>query len=426
MRATPKEIKSLKEFVDNMKLKENAMSKVKGLMESPMLYLSGGSKELFHSNFLYWLGVNYRDAFQQTMTKLHNINATWPEGWEVKREYKHLDLCVTYLKDTGKMRNGESVKKECAFIILENKVKSLPERTQLKRYEKMFEGYNQGCSYAVLSLVKKFPGSKYLDENTCWQLHHYDELADVISKYCTADIRKEHHIYISDYCAYVRELSKLAEGWKVEEDDTFLAQEEGLAELRLNDIYEKVRYAQIAAMLAEKMKSLLESVASEEENVVLGMSNADVILRREHKDAEEILAFYGCPEAKPFQQVFIGSGMSHGIGLFEAKVKVSNDCCLVLQVQGNRYCHGIEKQNIVHNSTSLSEWLRNFIDFKFGGLLDHKSQPDSKQCQYKDGFLYKSQKIEPNFKVRHIVDAMKNDLEIILKAKLNPKMPTTT
>ena len=25
------------------------------LKESPLLYLSGGSKELFHSNFLYWL-----------------------------------------------------------------------------------------------------------------------------------------------------------------------------------------------------------------------------------------------------------------------------------------------------------------------------------------------------------------------------------
>ena len=30
------------------------------LKESPLLYLSGGSKELFHSNFLYWLGMNYR------------------------------------------------------------------------------------------------------------------------------------------------------------------------------------------------------------------------------------------------------------------------------------------------------------------------------------------------------------------------------
>lgn len=401
-----------------MILKENAMSKVKGLMESPMLYLSGGSKELFHSNFLYWLGVNYRDAFQQTMTRLLNINATWPEGWEVKCEYKHLDLCVTYLKDTGKMRNGESVKKECAFIILENKVKSLPERMQLKRYEKVFEGNNQGCSYAVLSLVKNFPGSKYLDENTCWQLHHYDELADVISKYCTADIRKEHHIYISDYCAYVRELSKLAEGWKVEEDDTFLAQEEGLAELRLNDIYEKVRYAQIAAILANRLENVVKP-NDEEESIVLGMSDFDVILKR-RIDADEILCYYGYPEAAPYSQVFINSGMSHAIGFIEAKVKVSNDCCLVLQIQGNRYCHGIEKQNIVHNSTSLSEWLRNFIEFKFGGLPDHKSKPDSTQCHYKGGFLYKSQKIDTNVKVRSIVDAMKNDLEIILKAKLNP------
>ena len=418
MRATPKDIKSLKEFVDNMKLKGNAMSKVKGLMESPMLYLSGGSKELFHSNFLYWLGVNYRDAFQQTMTRLLNINATWPEGWEVKREYKHLDLCVTYLKDTGKMRNGESVKKECAFIILENKVKSLPERTQLRRYEKVFEGYNQGCTYGVLSLVKNFPGSKYLDENTCWQLHHYNELADVINKYCTADIRKEHHIYISDYCAYVRELSKLAEGWKVEEDDTFLAQEEGLAELRLNDIYEKVRYAQIAAILANRLENVVMP-NDEEESIVLGMSDFDVILKR-RIDADEILGYYGCPEAAPYSQVFINSGMSHAIGFIEAKVKVSNDCSLVLQIQGNRYCHGIEKQNIVHNSTSLSEWLRNFIEFKFGGLPNHKSKPDSAQCHYKGGFLYKSQKIDTNVKVRSIVDAMKNDLEIVLKAKLNP------
>ena len=27
------------------------------LLQSPMLYLSSGSKELFHSNFLFWLGM---------------------------------------------------------------------------------------------------------------------------------------------------------------------------------------------------------------------------------------------------------------------------------------------------------------------------------------------------------------------------------
>lgn len=56
------------------------------LKESPLLYLSGGSKELFHSNFLYWLGMNYRDSFQQLMTKMCCINAPWPEGWAIRRE----------------------------------------------------------------------------------------------------------------------------------------------------------------------------------------------------------------------------------------------------------------------------------------------------------------------------------------------------
>ena len=48
MRATPKDIKSLKEFVDNMKLKEKAMSKVKGLMES----LTNEASSLRNSNSL--------------------------------------------------------------------------------------------------------------------------------------------------------------------------------------------------------------------------------------------------------------------------------------------------------------------------------------------------------------------------------------
>ena len=48
------------------------------LKASPMLYLSGGSKELFHSYFLYWLGVNYRDSFQELMTKMCHINASLP------------------------------------------------------------------------------------------------------------------------------------------------------------------------------------------------------------------------------------------------------------------------------------------------------------------------------------------------------------
>lgn len=379
------------------------------LKASPMLYLSGGSKELFHSNFLYWLGVNHRDTFQELMTKMCHINASWPEGWTIRREYRHLDLCVTYKKDTGKIRKGKSVCEECAFVIIENKVKSLPELTQLRRYEQTFINHNSGCTCVVLSLVKDFPGQKYLNESTCWQIHHYDELAKWIRDCCSDDvILTEHRPYIWDYCQFVENLSKLAEGWIVDEQLPFLSQCDNLHELRLNDIYEKVRYAQVATILADKLRTVLVNDI-DEERVILGMSNTDVILRR-REDADEILCFYGCPEAKPFGQVFISSGMSHGVGLIEAKVKIAEDCCLVIQVQGNHYCHAIERENIFEKTGKLSMLQLMFMNFGIGGLKDRSAGDVSEFCHYKTDFVYRWQRILPSHTVADIIDAMSTDI----------------
>ena len=377
-----------------------------------MLYLSGGSKELFHSNFLYWLGVNYRDSFQELMTKMCCINAPWPEGWKVRREYRHLDLCITYEKDTGKMRSGKPVVEECAFIIVENKVKSLPELTQLRRYEQAFINHDSGCTYVVLSLVKDFSGHKYLNENTCWQIHHYDELAQMIRDCCPDSIIcQEHRPYIRDYCQYVSNLSMMAEEWRIDEHEPFLSQCDDLRELRLNDIYEKVRYAQVAMMLADKLRTVLVK-NTEEERVVLGMSNTDVILRRGREDADEILSFYGCPEAKPFGQVFIGSGMTHAVGLVEAKVKVSDDCCLVVQVQGNRYCHGFECEGILKSTDRLSPDQLRFLNFEGNRLPGKEAKADSRLCRYNANFIYKSQKILPTHTIGDILNTMIADCQI--------------
>ena len=394
----------------------------KKLASSPMLYLSSGSKELFHSNFLYWLGTNYRDMFQELMTKLLGIASQWPDGWTLRREYLHLDLCVTYKREKEKKnRKGKKGTEECVFIIMENKVKSLPDIVQLKRYEQLFSGRRDGCIYAVLSLVNGYYGSEIINKKSTWQLHYYDELAKLIEEIFDGnDVKPEHITYIRDYCLYVHDLSTLANGWKVNDNEPFLQKAISLKELRLNDIYEKVRYAQVAAMLAQELENMLAPNANGEPKVVLGMSNADVILRRGRMDADEILGLYGCPNADTYSQVFISSGMSHAVGFMETKVKVADDCCLVLQVQGNRYCHGIERENIVKivkNSMQLSIWHQEFINFKKGGLLGHKSEADSKQCHYSDGFLYMSQKIDANVNVRNIVESMKNDVEIILNSQ---------
>ena len=135
------------------------------------------------------------------------------------------------------------------------------------------------------------------------------------------------------------------------------------------------------------------------------------------KDAAKILKLYDCLNAATFSQIFINSGMSHGVGLMEAKVKVADDCCLVLQVQGNRYCHGIERKNIAKSIISLSKWSQDFINFKFGGLNNHFHEADSKLCHYSDGFVYKSQTIDSCIVVRNVIDALKIDIDIILKTK---------
>ena len=66
----------------------------------------------------------------------------------------------------------------------------------------------------------------------------------------------------------------------------------------------------------------------------------------------------------------------------------------------------------------LSIWHQEFINFKKGGLLGHKSEADSKRCHYTDGFLYKSQKIDSCVTIRNVIDALKIDIDIILKQNL--------
>lgn len=128
-----------------MAQKQNQAS-VKTLQDSPLFQLSLTSKELFHSNFLYWLGVTYQDLFKETFSKLGCNTAAWPDKWEVEREYKHLDLCVKGPGKRGKI-----------YLVLENKVKSIPNQQPLNRYTSYWERDNEKPCFVLLSLMTDFP-----------------------------------------------------------------------------------------------------------------------------------------------------------------------------------------------------------------------------------------------------------------------------
>ena len=250
------------------------------------------------------------------------------------------------------MVKNHPVTKEYAFLVLENKVKSLATSEQLHEYEEKFNGlFENGCHrYILLSLAKDYAELSDIKKKR-WQITHYDKLSQAITMYASKYAKKEELVYINDYCKYIANLSKLVESWEINENTMHPQEHNDLKEMRINDLYEKLHYSQMVQMLVTKLEdmdnALKEKYGKKDEvsslGICCGISNFEIITSREHG----IL-----------QHIFISSTLSHAIGLLDVKIKVAFDTCFVIQLQGNRYCHGIEKKGIyneINNDNTLAE-----------------------------------------------------------------------
>ena len=176
-------------------LKSNYDNAIEYLKTSPMFNLSLSSKELFHSNFLYWIWKLNPNAFKCLIAELLNVSPDslkWENEWEVVREYNSFDLGVKYCdtesnnEETGarKIRYGD------VLLVIENKVKSIPYKAQLKKYvDKVNELYGKrrkgdagNVRYILLTLPTHFPnapkeisseGKNYTIDN--WEIVTYNK-----------------------------------------------------------------------------------------------------------------------------------------------------------------------------------------------------------------------------------------------------------
>ena len=88
---------------------------IKNLQNSALFNLSLTSKELFHSNFLFWLANKYKLEIGTIFANKFNLNVKNKILSETpKREQENIDLLLEY---------------DNAIIIIENKVKSIPNFT---------------------------------------------------------------------------------------------------------------------------------------------------------------------------------------------------------------------------------------------------------------------------------------------------------
>jgi len=205
---------------------------IEDLKKSPLFNLSLASKELFHSNFWAWFFENNEkitvDFFSDLTKKELNQLVS------VKRENRNIDLQLEF---------------DSNFIVaIENKIKSIPNEEQLVKYTKKIGTEN---SLFLLSIYRpdNFESYNYIS---------YEDLLRLLenfvgSTYCSA--------LFKDYTEFIKNLLSLTESWEnmnVFDFHTKFKNGENqnnyslYKEIRLHDLYHKVKYNQLKTMLFEK------------------------------------------------------------------------------------------------------------------------------------------------------------------------------
>ena len=369
------------------------------------------SKELFHSNFLYWLGTTHCALFVAVCKELGckvNWNAS-PEN--IKREYCNLDLCACC--------DGQIT------FILENKVKSIPQKSQLDRYVR--ENNPQTDDLILLSLATEFPDKENILNDGLWKIRSYKDLCEAISKHKNLLEGDSYALaLVEDYCSFINNLHQLSQTWLLKKESYFLLpkdEKKEIEELRIGDLMDKIWYSQLCASLNKYImdKFHLETVSG------YGI---------------EAIAKTG---GNILNTVYTNWGFTHGQGLLEAKLKINNDYVLLIQIQGNRYEHGIEW--ICERNCSHSEfWNRtqsldltcelSFLQFSEAETASFPSvcvnEPITARKKkgevekriynkYSDRFLYQSKKIKENAFAIDVLYAISEEIGYIVEKANNVK-----
>jgi hypothetical protein len=221
----------------------NLNETIEKLKGSPLFYLFLSSRELFHSNFWFWLStLNREETF-----KLFTSQAP-PENISFKRE--HNQAFEEYKSKVDLLISANN--QPC--VVIENKVKDFPSLDQLQRIKNSF-----GQSLPEYVLTTLFWSEDILFEG--WNIRTYRE----ISKRINPEVFSENPYYINlieDYKDFTLNLSELSLLLEVSSNYDFAISWNWDLYLKLNDIklwegYQKLR----ASHLLYKFQSTADNVS---------------------------------------------------------------------------------------------------------------------------------------------------------------------
>lgn len=401
---------------------------IKNLEQSPMFNLSLSSKELFHSNFLYWLWKSDSNLFLQLIDKLSNSSDFYQNyannlsQIEVRREYKHFDLCII-----RKEKNKEEI-----LLILENKVKSIPYKEQLDRYKNEVKNITTDkTKYVLLSLSEKFPDRQSIEDEKIWSIVNYTTLAQHIRTLYCKNNNCQNYI-ISDYCEYIKLLQNLIKIWESEwqKNKTLLLNSsdkyyEKAYDLRIHDLYGKYLYSQISENLRNEIKTNKfkknNTELQFEESADVNNKNRTYLKLQNYDIYCEVA--YGYTNSAPL--IHVGLWKGDKINCYR----------YVVQIQNGQYRHAIEKELLPKLSSAdfakkVSKDNRYSFFFNKNESEDKLSYPTPfdklpfgqnkkmNYCKYGDTFIYQYKKIANSYDYSAVIKAVLADIQTII-GKIN-------
>lgn len=272
---------------------------INALNANPMFHMSLASKELFHSNFLYWLWKLDASKFLTLLDKLSGCNdfsRLTPDSIEVKREYQHFDLCV--------LEKGNPHK---VLLVIENKVKSIPCLKQLNEYTGKLEN---SCKKVLLTLMQNFPDKEDILNNSDWKIKYYNNLADAISM---SYVVPKYQTFIDEYIKFISNLHNLSTSWNP--DNVLITKQtfyKDVENLRLHDLFGKLFFSRVAAELKNKLAS----------------------------------------QGVDLSNISVSSSYSDQMPLFDVTIHnvIDTETEFIIQVQGTSYRHAVARPKISYES----------------------------------------------------------------------------
>lgn len=213
------------------------------LKKSPLFNLSLSSKELFHSNFIAWICENYQISFGEILANhfAEKFNFSDKKIISVQRETRNLDLTIEF----------NQIK-----IIVENKVKSVPDRQQLIDYKGKSNSNN---IFVLLTIIK--PSFELKDLG--WELLTYRDLGILLSNLIDRITDDYHKKIIKDYIYFINNLSDLLKPLSLNIEKSYYnfygSDYKLFKEIRLHDLYIKYNYAELVKEIEKYLKSNLTS-----------------------------------------------------------------------------------------------------------------------------------------------------------------------